>query len=82
MWRNDMMRTIITLPRDLKNWLDSYSKAHNKPTAETIREAIVAYKTNVEKKSYSNLLKKTKGIWKDRNIDGLDYVESLRGQWE
>ena len=77
-----MIRTIITLPRELKNWLDNYSKSHNKPTAETIREAIIAYKANVENESTDDLLKKTRGIWKDRKIDGLDYVESLRNEWE
>ena len=77
-----MIRTIITLPRELKNWLDNYSKAHNRPMAETIREAIIAYKSNIENESDDDLLKKTNGIWKDRNIDGLDYVESLRDEWE
>lgn len=77
-----MIRTIITLPRELKNWLDNYSKANNRPTAETIREAIIAYKANIENKTDEDLLKKTEGIWKSRNIDGLDYVESLRDEWE
>ena len=77
-----MIRTIITLPRELKNWLDNYSKARNRPTAETIREAIIAYKAAVENDQDKDILKKTSGIWKDRNIDGLDYMESLRDEWE
>jgi hypothetical protein len=47
-----------------------------------IRKAIIAYKSNIERKSYRDVLKKTRGIWKSRNIDGLDYVESLRDEWD
>lgn len=69
-----MIRITITLPREIKNWLDNYSRIHRRPTAETIREAIIAFKSKTEIESYEDLLSKTLGIWKDHNVDASDYV--------
>ena len=76
-----MTRTIITISEEMKMWLDSYSKKHNRPTAETIREAIKLYKERVEKES-KNVLSETAGLWKSKNIDGANYVEKLRNEWD
>jgi len=76
-----MTRTIISLPQELKVWLDDYSKSNNMPTAETIREAIKAFRKKTEKESKVDLLSQTYGLWKEKNIDGLDYMESLRDEW-
>ncbi len=76
-----MTRTIISIPQELKVWLDDYSQSNNKPTAETIREAIRAYKKKIETESGVDLLSQTNGLWKAKNIDGLKYVESLRNEW-
>ncbi len=77
-----MIRTIITLPRELKVWLDNYSKKHNRSTAETIREAISAYKAKQEDQAKDKVLSKTSGIWKNRKIDSLEYVRKLRDEWK
>jgi len=77
-----MIRTIITLPRELKIWLDNYSKKHNRSTAETIREAISAYKAKLENQTKDGILSKTYGIWKNRKIDSLEYVRKLRDEWK
>lgn len=76
-----MIRMIISLPEDLKFWLNDYSRSKNKHTAETIREALKAYKTKIEKESKSDLLSQTSGLWKEKNRDGLEYIESLRNEW-
>ena len=75
-----MIRTIISLPREIKIWLDDYSKKKNKPTAETIREALKQYRERVEEDKIDSL-SETAGIWKKRNIDGNDYVNKLRSEW-
>lgn len=75
-----MIRTIISLPREIKIWLDDYSKKKNKPTAETIREAIKLYKESIESER-SDALSATAGIWKEKKIDGNKYVEKLRSEW-
>ncbi len=35
----------------------------------------------MENQSKDNILSKTSGIWKDRKIDGLDYMRKLRDEW-
>ncbi len=75
-----MIRTIISLPREIKVWLDDYSRRLNKPTAETIREALKEYKEKVESEK-TDSLSATAGIWKKRKIDGNQYVEKLRSEW-
>ena len=75
-----MTRIKINIPRELKLWLDDYSKSNNKPTAETIREAIKAYRKKMEAESEVDLLSQTSGLWKEKKRDGLEYVESLRNE--
>lgn len=77
-----MTRTIITLPDELKEWLDNYSHIHHQSLAETIRCAIKEYKKNKQDEVKNDILYKTSGIWKNRKIDGLEYVENLRKEWE
>lgn len=76
-----MTRTIISISQELKIWLDDYSKSNNKPTAETIREAIKAFRKKIEIESEVDLLSQTSGLWKEKKQDGLEYVESLRNEW-
>ncbi|MBN1699349.1 MAG: hypothetical protein JW881_17650 [Spirochaetales bacterium] len=53
-----MARTIITIPDDIKTWLDHYSHRHHQSLAATIRAAI----KNFKKK---NRIKKTRILfWK------------------
>jgi predicted DNA-binding protein len=75
-----MIRTIISLPREIKVWLDDYSKKKNKPTAETIREALKEYKEKVESNK-TDSLSATAGLWTEREIEGNEYVEKLRSEW-
>ncbi|MCF8242499.1 MAG: hypothetical protein K9J16_14065 [Melioribacteraceae bacterium] len=75
-----MIRTIISLPREIKVWFDDYSKKINKPTAETIREALRQYREKVESDK-TDALSATAGLWKEKNIDGNEYVEKIRSEW-
>ncbi|HPI36616.1 MAG TPA: hypothetical protein PK397_01615 [Ignavibacteriaceae bacterium] len=75
-----MIRTLISLPREIKVWLDDYSKKKNKPTAETIREALKQYKEKVESEKVDSL-EATAGIWKDKKLDANEYVDKLRSEW-
>lgn len=76
-----MVRTIISIPREIKVWLDDYSKKANRPTAETIREALKLYKANMENKN-ADILKETKGLWEKKKVDGAKYVRDLRAEWK
>lgn len=75
-----MVRTIVTLPEDMKIWLDNYSKKHSRPSAETIREAIKIFKQIVESND-DDTLTTTAGIWQKRGIDSKKFVQSLRDEW-
>jgi len=35
----------------------------------------------MENKTKTDILSKTSGIWKNRKIDGLEYVRKLRDEW-
>lgn len=76
-----MIRTIISIPQEIKVWLDDYSKRANRPTAETIREALKMYKAKIENEN-ADSLEETKGIWKNKKIDSAKYVRDLRSEWE
>ena len=77
-----MARTIITISDTIKEWLENYSHMNHQSIAETIRNAIEEYKTKVENGGIDEIIIKTSGIWKDRKINGLDYVNKLREEWD
>ncbi|HET56214.1 MAG TPA: hypothetical protein ENN33_13500 [Ignavibacteria bacterium] len=76
-----MIRTIISLPREIKVWLDDYSKKNNRPTAETIREALMLYKKKVDAET-KDVLKISHGLWKSKKADASKYIESIRDEWK
>lgn len=76
-----MIRMIISLPQEIKVWLDSHSKKMKKPSAEIVRLAIKHYREKIETKS-GDPLRDTAGIWEERNIDALEYTRSLRDEWQ
>ena len=77
-----MTRTIITLDEGAKRWLEDYSHRQHQSMAETVRQAICAYRHRVTVESEGEILRETAGIWRDRQEDGLRYQERLRDEWE
>jgi hypothetical protein len=78
-----MLRTIISLEADEKDWLESMAKKKHISMAAVIRTAIKNYRlqhTSDVPSNFGRLLLKTKGIW--QNQDGLDYQLSIRNEWE
>ena len=76
-----MKRMIITIPDEDKSWLESYSHSYHQSVSETIRKAIKSYKEKRIKTNRKEFLAKTAGIWKEKNIDGLEYVNNIRNEW-
>ncbi|MEE8621565.1 MAG: hypothetical protein V3W52_04510 [Syntrophobacteria bacterium] len=73
-------RTIITLSEEDKQWLESYSRAHQISLAEAIRQGIRRLKDAELEKTYRTIVQNTRGIWKEG--DGLKYQRKLRSEWD
>jgi len=77
-----MIRTIISLDKESKEWLERQAKAESVSTAEVIRTAVRRYREEQKGKAQSvdNLLQQTSGIWKAG--DALAYQRRLRKEWQ
>ena len=73
-------RTIITLSEEDKQWLESYSRAHQVSLAEAIRQGIRRLKDAELETTYRTIVQNTRGIWKEG--DGLKYQRKLRSEWD
>ncbi len=73
-------KRLISLPDEDKNWLEGYSKVHKISVAEAIRQGIDQLKKDQRQKTYQELVKRTRGLWKKG--DGLDYQIKMRAEWE
>ena len=76
-----MLRTIITINEEDKEWLDHFSHANHQSMAQTIRRAIQHFRQQNKKGQNKNILEKTAGLWKKNKKTGLRYVEESRREW-
>ncbi len=76
-----MIRTVISLDRENKAWLDRRAKHEDLSMAELIRIAVRQYRERMppDTASFDELLKKTSGIWKGK--DALKHQRDLRQEW-
>jgi Arc/MetJ-type ribon-helix-helix transcriptional regulator len=77
-----MIRTVISLDEESKEWLDQQARQEHVSTAELIRTAVRKYRDEKKREALplSDLLKQTSGIWK--RGDGLAYQRRLRKEWQ
>ena len=78
-----MIRTIISLEKQDKKWLDHVAKTQHLSMAKVMRLAIKEYQLKhreITPTPLEVLLNKTKGIWPTE--DGLTYQAKIRGEWE
>ena len=77
-----MIRTIISLDPDDKQWLDRKAEEENATMTQLVRRAIRRYREECEANapSLERLLEETSGIWKGK--DGLEHQLRLRQEWE
>jgi len=73
-----MIRTIISLETEDKEWLDRKAASEGVPMAKLVREAIRRMRQHQDV-SFERLLKQTSGLW--RRGDGLAYQRRLRKEW-
>ncbi|HEY6414438.1 MAG TPA: CopG family transcriptional regulator [Edaphobacter sp.] len=71
------MRTLIDLPEGELERLNILSRARRVSRAELIRQAVAGY---LEQNKVG--LDDSAGLWKKKAVDGVEYQEQLRGEWE
>ncbi|MBT3272958.1 MAG: hypothetical protein HN368_07380 [Spirochaetales bacterium] len=76
-----MIRTLISLEEKDKRWLDWYSRRRGQSAAETVREAIRQLKDADSEQKKTELLDHTAGMWKQKGVDAIDYVDRIRNEW-
>jgi hypothetical protein len=73
------VRTLVEIPASELEALNALSKAEGVSRAESIRRAIKAY---VELKTPMPKLEDGFGLWKDYDIDGDEYQQKIRAEWD
>ncbi len=71
------MRTLVDLPEAELEQLTVLSKVRRVSRAELIRQAVAGY---LEQNRTG--LEDSFGLWKKKAVDGVEYQERLRGEWE
>ena len=78
-----MVRALITFKEEQLKKLDRLARKDKKSRAQVVREAIDQYVAqNEEKPTWKEIVARCAGMWKDKNIDGLEYTNKLRDEWE
>lgn len=79
-----MIRTLISLDDEDKQWLDRKAKEEGMTMAQLVRIAVRRYREQCEREasqpSLEELLRQTSGISKEG--DGLEAQIRLRDEWE
>ncbi len=76
-----MIRTVISISEDDKEWLEKRAAEDGIPMTEVVRRALHLMQEveEREKPPTETLLARTRGLWKKG--DGLEYQRRLRGEW-
>lgn len=79
-----MIRTLISLDDEDKQWLDRKAKEEGMTMAQLVRIAVRRYREQSDREAsqpaLEELLQQTSGLWKGG--DGLEVQARLRGEWE
>lgn len=72
-----MARILVDLPNHHVDELGDIARREKLPRAEIIRKAVAAYIEGNKTVTASAF-----GIWKKRKVDGIDYQEGARSEWQ
>lgn len=76
-----MTRTQVYLGDDERKILDRISKATGASASELIRQAIRStYRIELTREERLEALRRSAGIWADREFTGAEYVDAIRGK--
>ena len=71
------MRTLVDIPEDELEELNLLSRSRKVSRAELIRQAVAGFLA--ENRAG---LEDSFGMWSKRGVDGVEYQEKLRSEWE
>lgn len=71
------MRTLVDLPERQLKQLTALSRSRKTSRAELIRQAVAGYLAQNRAGIEDSF-----GLWKSRGVDGLEFQETLREEWE
>jgi hypothetical protein len=72
-----VMRTLVDLPAGELERLNVLSRTRKVSRAELIRQAVSGF---LEQNKAG--LEDSFGLWKQKGVDGVEYQDRLRGEWE
>jgi len=77
-----MVRTVISLEPETKQWLDRKAAREGVPMSRLVRKAVseLRRRADAEAVPVERLLARTRGIWK--RGDGLSYQRAVRKEWD
>ncbi|MCC7365830.1 MAG: ribbon-helix-helix protein, CopG family [Dehalococcoidia bacterium] len=76
------MRTIVDLPEEQLRWLAELCKRDGISRAEAIRRVLADARHRDLETPRRDSLDEIFGLWRDRNIDALEYERALREEFE
>jgi metal-responsive CopG/Arc/MetJ family transcriptional regulator len=71
------MRTLVDIPENELEELNTLSQARKVSRAELIRQAVAGFLAQNKAG-----LEDSFGLWKSRGVDGVDYQNKLRSEWK
>lgn len=77
-----LVRTVISLHDQQKNWLDQQAELRRVSMSSLIRRAVSEFRARERRRPgvpFEEVLARTAGAWKGE--DGLDYQERIRKEW-
>ncbi len=76
-----MVRTLITIEDQQLKKLDQIARKNKQSRASLVREAIDQFVAKKEP-TWKEIVARTAGIWKHKNIDTDTYLKQLRSEWD
>ena len=74
-----IMRTLVSIPAEQLAELADISRQEHISRAEAIRRAVAQYLGARKAAGSTNV---AFGLWKDRETDGIEYEDRVRGEWQ
>lgn len=74
-----IMRTLVSIPAEQLAELADISRQEHISRAEAIRRAVTQY---LGARKAADSTNAAFGLWKDRETDGIEYEDRVRGEWQ